>query len=564
MKRSRVRARGAAALLVLALALATLPSCAASAASAPTYPSQSKEQGPTVRTLPERPAIVGGDQIAVTQAPWQVYVQARIPLGDGSLLTYSCGGSILDATHIATAAHCVFDATSGLRIPNAEFVVRAGASQVDPSNPASSTYPGETAPPVTAIRVHPQYDYDLNASHVSPDDVAVLVLAAPGLTLNGSTEASIAPVAGGAYPALGTLASITGFGRQTQDPTQQPNGLLYGTTTTIGDPLVCGGADNALLDCLSSPTGSACHGDSGGPLTIGGALQGIASFIVADSPSGECGAGSTNGYTSLSAPEIREFVLGDDAPPLAPRGGADIQMQGEAQAGSSLTCSAGTWTNGPTFAYQFVDTRSDSLLQSSSSAAYGLTPADVGRTIACQVLAANAGGTGVSRTVATPAIAAAAAPPPAPPAPEPTPEPTPKPTPEPAGKPKLDLSVRAARAVGGSGGTMVYAIRVTNSGTARAKRVVVCDAPDRGLAFAGTPRGAKKSKGRACWTISSLAAKESATLRLTLRIAHTTINRTFTSRVSAKASNASTRTKIVRLPVKGTDVRHAPPAAVTG
>ena len=563
MKRSLVRARGAAALLVLALALTALPSCAASAASAPTYPSQSKEQGPTVRTLPERPAIVGGDQIAVTQAPWQVYIQARIPL-IGGFLTYSCGGSILDATHVVTAGHCVFDETSGLRIPNAEFVVRAGASRVDPANPAASPYPGENAPPVTAIRVHPQFDFNVNAQHVSPDDVAVLVLAAPGLTLNGSTEASIAPVAGGTYPALGTPASITGFGRQTQDPTQQPNGLLYGTTTTIGDPLACGGDANALLDCISSPTSSACQGDSGGPLTIGGALQGVASFIVADGPSGVCGAGSTNGYTNLSAPEIRDFVLGNDAPPLAPRGGADIQMQGKAQAGSSLTCSAGTWTNGPTFAYRFLDTRSDSLLQSSSSAAYGLTPADVGRTIACQVLATNAGGTGISRTVATPEIAAAAAPPPAPPAPEPMPEPTPEPTPTPAAKPELGLSVRAGRAVGGSGGTMAYAIRVTNSGTARAKRVVVCDAPNKGLAFAGTPSGAKTSKGRACWTILSLAAKESATLRLTLRIAHTTINRTFTSRVSVRASNASTRTKIVRLAVKGTGVRHTPPAAVTG
>ncbi|MCW2953745.1 MAG: conserved repeat domain protein, partial [Conexibacter sp.] len=409
MKSSRVRGRGAAALLVHALAGIALASFAAAAASAATYPSPSQEQEHTVRSLPEGPAIVGGSQIAVTQAPWQVYVQAQIPLGGGLFRTYSCGGSILAATQIVTAAHCVFDATSGLQIPNAEFVVRAGASQVNPSNPAASPYPGENAPPVTAIRVHPRYDYNLNAAHVSPDDVAVLVLAAPGLTLDAATEAPIAPAAGGAYPVLGTLASITGFGRQTQDPNQQPNGFLYGTTTTIGDAIACGGAANALLDCVSSPTSSACQGDSGGPLTIGGALHGVASFIAADGPSGACGAGSTNGYTNLAAPEIRDFALGSDAPPLAPRGGTDIQMQGNAAAGSSLTCSAGTWTNGPAFAYQFLDTRSGRLLQGGTSATYALTPADVGRRIACHVLATNAGGTGVSRTVATPAIAAGAA-----------------------------------------------------------------------------------------------------------------------------------------------------------
>src|SRR4051794_16426928 len=48
--------------------------------------------------------IVGGSAAAVGQFPYQVAVDAN-----GGL----CGGSILDDTHVATAAHCVVDTTSG-------------------------------------------------------------------------------------------------------------------------------------------------------------------------------------------------------------------------------------------------------------------------------------------------------------------------------------------------------------------------------------------------------------------------------------------------------------------
>jgi len=58
-----------------------------------------------------KPAIVGGSQVSIRQAPWQVAVEAVIPAGGGVL----CGGSILDAAHILTAAHCVFDSKTGKR-----------------------------------------------------------------------------------------------------------------------------------------------------------------------------------------------------------------------------------------------------------------------------------------------------------------------------------------------------------------------------------------------------------------------------------------------------------------
>jgi hypothetical protein len=49
-----------------------------------------------------RAAIVGGSQISIGQAPWQVAVEAVIPEAGGS--SRFCGGSILDSAHILTAA----------------------------------------------------------------------------------------------------------------------------------------------------------------------------------------------------------------------------------------------------------------------------------------------------------------------------------------------------------------------------------------------------------------------------------------------------------------------------
>src|SRR4051812_158292 len=48
--------------------------------------------------------IVGGSAASPGQFPYQVAVDAN-----GGL----CGGSVLDDTHVATAAHCVVDTQSG-------------------------------------------------------------------------------------------------------------------------------------------------------------------------------------------------------------------------------------------------------------------------------------------------------------------------------------------------------------------------------------------------------------------------------------------------------------------
>jgi secreted trypsin-like serine protease len=146
------------------------------------------------------PAIVGGSQISIGQAPWQVAVEAVIPEGGGLL----CGGSILDDAHILTAAHCVFDSKTSELIPAEDFTVRAGTA--DLATPGAE----EQERAVTDVRPHPYYVYAPGSGRVAPDDVAVLTLQEP-LVL-GPAAAVIPLVSPGASPAEGTPVNLAGFG----------------------------------------------------------------------------------------------------------------------------------------------------------------------------------------------------------------------------------------------------------------------------------------------------------------------------------------------------------------
>jgi hypothetical protein len=336
-----------------------------------------------------RTAIVGGSHISILQAPWQVVVIAVLSRTEALL----CGGAILNETEVLTAGHCVYNPGTREQVPADQIVVGAGTADLYEEEP------GEEASLAGGVRVHPDYVYDPEATQAVPDDVAVLKLEDP-LVLGASAQAiNLTPA--NTLLQEGTSVNLTGFGKE--NPTEELDGELHSIGMTLGFSRECGGEDDALFLCASTPTGSDCFGDSGSALTVSGlpaTLVGVTDTteVIDGKP---CLDGSVGGFANVAAPEIRDFIVEDNMdPPLAPRGGG-TSLNGVSTVGDTLRCEPGFWSNSPSFTYIFIDSADGQILQQGSSSAYMLSSTDAGDTILCQVLAANAGGTGIGRTKAT-------------------------------------------------------------------------------------------------------------------------------------------------------------------
>lgn len=349
-------------------------------------------------SAPPAAAIVEGSPISIEQAPWQVYVTTVLSETEELV----CGGTIIGEYEVLTAAHCLFDPKTKEPVQAQQIHVLAGTSDFR----EAAAEQQESL--VAQARIDPYYKYSSNPEEVVQDDVAVLILEKK-LVLDGSAQAIALGPSSASVVQEGSAVDLTGFGLQRETP-PEANGDLYSTGMTVGFSRSCGGEDNAVFVCASSPTGSACHGDSGGGLTATGSpptLVGVLDGGEASS-NGSCDPGTIDAFANVLAPEIRYFIEGYAEPPLAPRGGG-ARIYGVITAGHTLSCEPGTWSGSPVFTYSFIDSANGQVLQTGTSSNYPLTAADVGRTILCRVQATNAGGTGVGRTLALEAIQAAPA-----------------------------------------------------------------------------------------------------------------------------------------------------------
>jgi hypothetical protein len=335
-------------------------------------------------------AIAGGARIDVHGAPWTVFI-----LEKAGATRFVCTGSVIDATHILTAAHCTLDQNEKPASPS-RFLVKAGISDFKAPHGADH----EQDRTVRGYRVHPGYVF---TGTDDPDDVSVLELSAPLDLRGGAVKAVALPRAHARFPA-GKTAVLAGFGSQAEGA--KSKGPLASLTATIDRQGACGPSVSGMLEfnavqiCASSPTSSVCNGDSGGGLVTTGPTPTLVGIVSAGAPG--CDIGSRSLYTYTGAPEILSFILGNDHPATAPREGASpaaLSWPGQLTVGNTVSCDHGDWSGSNLkFTYSFVNWTTDAVEQSGPNGTFTVPPGDLGAQIVCRVAIADGGGTSLDET----------------------------------------------------------------------------------------------------------------------------------------------------------------------
>jgi secreted trypsin-like serine protease len=359
---------------------------------------------------PATPRIVNPD--ASGPVPYQVALVPTDAGGGVSLpLRVFCGGTIRDATHVITAAHCVAGENARAISVVADVVSRAGAGATQVRTAAAIT----SSPLYTVVAGH---------------DVAVLTLAAP-LVL-GPDVAALPPAPVG-DPDVGRKAIISGWGLMDPNSTAaaQPDELRW-AAVDVEDPARCSGYASAFdadsMLCAGRTGGpvttDACQGDSGGPLArVAAGAEGDPTPAAADALIGivsfgrGCGDPNYPGvYTRLTEADNNALATAPNPPARAEPLSAPA-VTGVPAIGTTLTCSPGTWTDARAqISYRWVSARLDAqgrpqdLRPEQTGPALALTDALTDRIVTCIAQAANAGGLREQQAHAVGPVTAAAAP----------------------------------------------------------------------------------------------------------------------------------------------------------
>lgn len=204
------------------------------------------------------PYIIGGTQAPAT--PWEV--QLIFEQGGG---TYGCTGEQINASWVLTANHCA-DGTTAMDVYHSNSTTDRG--------PAS---------PVDELDSAPNGDIAL-AHLASPHSLSSY----PSLDLSYTARSS------------GT-GTVMGFGNRANSA---PSDGLYQATVDL-----TGSSTDAYYgdaQHLTGVDGASNHGDSGGPLIVGGSVVGVCSTGDVADPGADIHAGSNYAILSQAASFIRD------------------------------------------------------------------------------------------------------------------------------------------------------------------------------------------------------------------------------------------------------------------
>jgi secreted trypsin-like serine protease len=215
------------------------------------------------------PRVVGGERASIVEYPWVVY------LTDSTGFQF-CGGTVVAATKVLTAAHCMADQ----RADNLRVVVGREDKQSNEGRVVTAS----------SVLVSPNY----GGGPTGGSDFAVI-------TLSRKVNVPPLPLAKDAtvyQPNM--VGTILGWGR-TAESGEVSRYLMKATVPVVADT-ACGKSYSdyraAAMVCAGYPQGGVdtCQGDSGGPFVVNGELVGITSFGEGCARPGEYGV-----YTRVAA-----------------------------------------------------------------------------------------------------------------------------------------------------------------------------------------------------------------------------------------------------------------------
>jgi len=228
------------------------------------------------------PKIVGGSVAGSSDNPFQVALLTK-SVADNFQAQF-CGGTLVKANVIVTAAHCSDFVTAG------QVQVLTGTRNLDGTG---------TRRNVTKIAIHPSWN-----PNTFDYDVAVWTLSssATGIPLASLTSAD---------PAVGTSLLVTGWGSLSEGGSFPINlrkvSVPLASRTNCNDSNSYNGQITARMICAGYDAGGkdSCQGDSGGPLTRSGSiLTGIVSWGDGCARANKFGI-----YTRVSNSSVRNFIV---------------------------------------------------------------------------------------------------------------------------------------------------------------------------------------------------------------------------------------------------------------
>ena len=207
--------------------------------------------------------IIDGEEALITDVPWQVgLIEADPEAGPELYYAQFCGGTVLNARWVVTAAHCLVDENGSVTKPK-DIKIIAGVDDLDVPR-------GTSEYRVSAIVVSPGYEGGVN-------DIALIQISSEFDLSEAEIEPASLPLAldGDVIPALGTDIIVSGWGEYVAyQAGSYPTMLQTATLDVLSAPMSDDCGDYLSSDwnyryemCVGVTEGGrdTCQGDSGGP-----------------------------------------------------------------------------------------------------------------------------------------------------------------------------------------------------------------------------------------------------------------------------------------------------------